>query len=98
MVVRIFTVCVVWDCTFCFCVSVYVYTGMLSKSKGQILRVSACLHVLFHIGTPLDIPDTISDDAIKAAIDVVDVCIQHAAFLAGRGEISDIIEEIGKGM
>lgn len=70
---------------------------MLSKSKGQILRVSACLHVLFHVETPLDIPGTISVDAIKAAIDLVNVCIQHAAFLAGRGEIGDMIEEMGKG-
>lgn len=36
-------------------------------------------------------------DAIKAAIDVVNVCIQHAAFLAGRGEISDMIEDMAKG-
>ena len=57
---------------------------MLSKSKGQILRVAATLHVLFHVNTPLVIPDVISTEAIKAAIDLVDVCIQHSAFLAGR--------------
>ena len=58
--------------------------GMLSKSKGQILRVSACLHVLFHIETPMNIPDVISTEAIKAAIDMVDVCLQHAAWTRGH--------------
>lgn len=34
------------------------YPGMLSKSKGEILRVAAVLHVLFHIDMPLSIPET----------------------------------------
>lgn len=72
-------------------------TGMLSKSKGQILRVAATLHVLFNIETPLDIPSEITTAAIKAAINCVDVCIQHAAYLAGRGGIEETIEEITKG-
>ncbi len=67
---------------------------MLSKSKGQILRVAATLHVLFHIDSPLAIPPVI---AIEAAIDLVDMCIQHAAFLAGRGKVQDIIDGISKG-
>ena len=70
---------------------------MLSKSKGQILRISATLHVLFHINTPLAIPETIGVDAVKAAIDLVDVCIQHAAFLAGRGEVQELIEVLATG-
>ena len=71
--------------------------GMLSKSKGQILRVAATLHVMFHINTPLTIPDVISNEAVKAAIDLVDVCIQHAAFLAGRGDVNDRVEELARG-
>ena len=47
--------------------------GMLSKSKGQILRIAATLHVLFHINTPLAIPNVIGRDAVKAAINLVDV-------------------------
>jgi len=70
---------------------------MLSKSKGQILRVSAVLHVLFHINTPMAIPDVIGVDAVKAAIDLVDVCIQHAAFLAGRGNLQQTIAELAQG-
>ena len=71
--------------------------GMLSKSKGQILRISAILHVLFHMNTPLTIPEAISVDAVKAAIDLVDVCIQHAAFLAGRGDVQESIEMLTTG-
>ena len=70
---------------------------MLSKSKGQILRVAACLHVLFHIETPVIIEEDISAEAMKAAIDLVNVCIQHAAFIAGRGDVNDMIEEMEKG-
>ena len=70
---------------------------MLSKSKGQILRVAAVLHVLFHVDTPLEVPMVIGANAISAAINVVDVCIQHAAFLAGRGDIDEQIEEMEKG-
>ena len=68
--------------------------GMLSKSRGQILRVAAVMHVLFHFETPLNIPHIISEDALKAAQNFVDVCNQYAAYLAGRGEISTAIEAI----
>ena len=71
---------------------------MLSKSKGQILRIAATLHVLFNLETPLSIPAVISDSAIKAAINLVDVCLQHAAFLAGRGEIDETIQDMIKGI
>ena len=67
---------------------------MLSKAKGQILRVAATLHVLFHIDNSLPVTNVISDKAITAAIDLVDVCIQHAAYLAGRGNIEETIQAI----
>jgi hypothetical protein len=73
------------------------YSGMLSKSKGQILRVSAVLHVLFHIDTPLSIPQAISEDAVKAADSFVDLCLQRAAFLAGRGNMQEGIPPWGLG-
>lgn len=75
----------------------YLFLGMLSKSKGQILRIATTLHVLFNVETPLNIPDVISEKAIKAAINMVDVCLQHAAFLAGRGDIDDTIQKMIKG-
>jgi pyruvate/oxaloacetate carboxyltransferase len=67
---------------------------MLSKSRGQILRVAATLHVLFHMDTPSDIPNEISEDALKAAVDFVDVCTQHVAHIAGRGLISEAVKEL----
>ena len=76
--------------------------GMLSKSKGQILRVSAVLHILFHICLPdatdheesndessNPISNIISDEALSAAIDFVETSIQHAAYIAGKGEITN---------
>ena len=71
---------------------------MLSKAKGQILRVAASLHVLFNINTPHTIPQTISETAIKAAINLVDVCIQHAAFLAGQGDMEETIQGLVEGI
>ena len=75
-----------------------LYTGMLSKSKGLILRVAGVLHVLFQLDTPDDIPDTISELAIVAAQDFVDVCCQHAAFVAGRGDIQEAIQQLQLGL
>ena len=55
---------------------------MLSKLKGKILRVSAVMHVLFHMDNPQDIPNEICEEAVKATDCFVD-CLQHAAFLGG---------------
>jgi hypothetical protein len=109
-----------------FCIS----SGMLSKAKGQILRVGAALHILFHLCPPeelelhgedsrgggeieevdleqeelevglqekqgeADIRSRISDSAIASAINLVDVCCQHAAYMAGRQEIEEDIKII----
>ena len=67
---------------------------MLSKSKGEILRIALTLQVLFDWENPQNIPDEISDAALKAAINFVDVCVQHAAYLGGRGELLEEIEHI----
>ena len=67
---------------------------MLSKARGQILRITAVLHVLFHWKTPQEIPDILSESALKAAINFVDLCNKHAAILAGRGDIEEAIESV----
>ena len=51
-------------------------------------------HILFNWENPQNIPDEISDSALKAAINFVDVCIQHAAHLAGRGELQEEVEAL----
>ena len=65
---------------------------MLSKSKGQVLRVAAAFHVLFSMGTKEGILESISEEAVVAAIDFVGLCLQQAAFIAGRGEIAEEIQ------
>ena len=73
---------------------------MASKAKGQVLRLSALMHLLFEGGPGVDenkekdIGLIIGEDAIKAAIDFVNVCIQQAAYIAGRGDIEEEISRI----
>ena len=61
------------------------HIGMPSKSKEQIIPVVATQHVLFNIETPLAIPTVISNAAIKAAINLLDVCILRTGILCHRG-------------
>ena len=68
--------------------------GMLSKSKGQTLRVAVALHVLFNWEAPQSIPLEISDFAMKAAINFVDVSVQHATYLAGRRDLREEIDSL----
>ena len=41
---------------------------MLSKSLGQIIRVSAAMHIIFHLESDELLRDVISNEAIDAAI------------------------------
>lgn len=50
---------------------------------------------MFHDDTSLSA--TVSKRAIKAAINFVEVCCQHTAHIAGRGDINAELELIGKG-
>ena len=70
---------------------------MLSKSKGLILRVAAVIHAAFHLESPHEIPKEISQEVLEAAQDF-DMCCQHAAFMAGRGEIADVIQQLQTGL
>ena len=70
---------------------------MLSKSKGQVLRVAAALHVRFHRNTPLNVPESISEEAVKAAVGFVVLCLQHVAHIAGRGDITEAIQALMPG-
>ena len=71
---------------------------MLLKAKGQILRIRATLHVLLHWETPHSISSNISVDALKAAINFVHLSIQHAAYLAGRGDVEKAIQSTHKSL
>ena len=34
---------------------------------------------------------------LKAAVNLVDVCVQHAAFLAGRGDVDETFQGLVEG-
>ena len=67
----------------------FALIGMLSKSMGQILRVSAALHVLFNIDGAEELSETISEMVVDTAVDFVEVCCQHAAYITGRGNLDE---------
>ena len=73
---------------------------MLGKSKGQVLRGGACLHVLFGMffesgeGQEKIYSDNITEKAIVAAINFTELRLQQTAFMAGRGNIREDIENI----
>ena len=63
--------------------------GMLSKSIGQIIRV---MHVLFHLEREDPLPNVISNEALDAAINFVEVCCQHTAYISGHSDINQDTE------
>lgn len=72
---------------------------MMSKSKGQVLRIAAALQTLFGLSAPHSDeqqPATsstiVSEDTLTAAIDFVEVCCQQTAYIAGRGNIKEEIQ------
>ena len=70
---------------------------MLSKSKGQILRLAAVLQVLFQVKENTDQSNVISDEALCAAIDFIQTSMQHTAYIAGRDMISKELEKVEEG-
>ena len=79
--------------TFCM----FICIGILSKSRGQVLRVAAVLHTLFSIENEnMNIPDEVSEAALKAAVNFVRVSCQQTAYVAGRGLIDEEIEQLNQ--
>ena len=71
---------------------------MLSKSRGHVLRLAAVLHMLFSIESPEeDLNEEISEQAVKAAVNVVQVACQQTAFIAGKGTLTDEMEKYKTG-
>ena len=75
-----------------------ITTGMLSKNRGQVLRVAAIFHVLFKIDEEGPASDCISQAAITAAIDFVEVAAQQTAYIGGRGNIKKDMKKCKSGM
>ena len=67
---------------------------MLSKSRGQVLRMAAVIHTMAFLEEPQNIPEEITENSIKAAISVVKLSYQQTAFIAGRNNLDDEIKTI----
>lgn len=71
---------------------------MLSKSRGHVLLLAAVLHMLFSIESPdEDLDKEISEEAIKAAVNIVQVACQQTAFIAGKGTLTEEMEKYKTG-
>ena len=72
---------------------------MLSKSLGQTLRISVAMHILFHNDDDGDeLSNTVTQAAVEAAINFVEVCCQHTAYIAGRNDINEQLKLFETGM
>lgn len=65
---------------------------MLSKSKGQILRISAVFTFLFKMDEPVSSIQEVSDVAVTAAINFVSLAGNHAFYLISRMSLNEEIE------
>ena len=69
---------------------------MLSKSRGQVLRLAAIFNILFSMGND-ETTDDISDFAVRAAINFVKITCQQTAYIGGRGRLEEDIQRFGIG-
>lgn len=68
--------------------------GMLSKSRGHVLRLAAVFHMLFCIELPdEDLDDEIPEVALKAAVNFVQVACQQTAYMAGKGLLTEEVDK-----
>ena len=62
-------------------------SGMLSKQKGQVLRLAAIFHCLFTLDDNTDIEYDLKEEDIDAAINFTEVCADHTSLMAGKGTV-----------
>ena len=66
---------------------------MLSKSRGQLLRIATILHLLFIVQKQNEsLSDEISEVAVLAAVDFIKKACQQTAFIAGKGIIEEEVQ------
>ena len=75
----------------------YEYTGMLSKSRSQALRLAPVMHLLFHFGEEGSLSDVVSDAAMKAAINFARVSCEQTAMITGKGSVEEVIQRCQSG-
>ena len=52
-------------------------TGILSKQKGQACHVAAMMKAMFSLDCNDTVETLLNEDAVKAAIDFIQVCCNH---------------------
>lgn len=63
----------------------FFISALYSNARGQCLRVALPMHALFQSNPlPETLPKQIPEPVIKAAVSLVNLCIQHTAIIAGR--------------
>ena len=71
-----------------------IYSGLLSKSRGLVLRVATVLHVLFDEEKEgEEISDAISNEVLCAATDFVELACQQTAYMVGRGNVEEEVQK-----
>ena len=74
------------------------FSGMLSKSRGQVLRLATVLHMLFSIDNPEEaVKEEVSEGALKAAVNFVKLACQQTSYIAGKGKLEDELEKFKTG-
>ena len=73
-------------------------SGILSKQKGQILRLAAICHCLFRLDVTRAENNILSDEDIAAAVDFIEVCSDHTCCIAGKSNIVETIDRITSGL
>ena len=53
--------------------------------------------MLFQVKETTDQSNIISDEALSAAIDLIQTIVQHTAYIAGRDNISEELEKVEEG-
>lgn len=73
---------------------------MLSKSRGQVLRIATIFHVLFSIENEEDVTydSEVSEVAVKAAVNFVQTACQQTAFIVGKGLIQEEVQAYKTGV
>ena len=66
-------------------------TGVLSKSKGQILPLAACMNALFSLDPLHPLKAELSPTSIDASIDYVEVCIEHTSVMGGQKNTTSLL-------
>ena len=64
-----------------------------------MLRVATVLHLLFSIDQGGEsVGQTVTDEAVTAAIDLVKVTCQQVAYMVGRGTLQEEVQKFQQGL